>query len=192
MITSAEGKGAIERPQRPLARRRRLAELTGAQSPAPADLILAVGTRLALAVPKADQQVIHIDIDPDEIGRNHRKTLGLVGDARATLDALVEGFVRPLPRAPRARPSARHCVQRRRRCVQEPQAGILKSLREGTPEDAIFIAGMTQIGYYSRPCWPMYQPRTYLVVLVLGQSRLRISGGPRRQGGLPDRGRSSR
>src|SRR5947208_1339445 len=28
--------------------------------------------------------------------------------------------------------------------------------------DAIVIAGMTQIGYYSRPFWPVYRPRTYL------------------------------
>src|SRR5206468_2219955 len=44
----------------------------------------------------------------------------------------------------------------------EPNASILTSLRAGTPEDAIVVAGMTQIGYYSRPFWPVYQPRTYL------------------------------
>jgi acetolactate synthase-1/2/3 large subunit len=35
-------------------------------------------------------------------------------------------------------------------------------LRAGVPEDAIVIAGMTQIGYYSRTFWPVYGPRTYL------------------------------
>src|SRR5207245_155803 len=44
----------------------------------------------------------------------------------------------------------------------EPNAPILESLRAGTPEDAIVIAGMTQIGYYSRPFWPVFRPRTYL------------------------------
>src|SRR5256714_1856428 len=44
----------------------------------------------------------------------------------------------------------------------EPNAPILKALRAGTPEDAIVIAGMTQIGYYSRPFWPVFRPRTYL------------------------------
>ena len=38
----------------------------------------------------------------------------------------------------------------------------MKSLRAATPEDGIVIAGMTQIGYYSRPFWPVYRPRTYL------------------------------
>jgi acetolactate synthase-1/2/3 large subunit len=46
--------------------------------------------------------------------------------------------------------------------IQEPNHSILASLRAGTPEDAIVIAGMTQIGYYSRPFWPVYRPRTYL------------------------------
>ena len=38
----------------------------------------------------------------------------------------------------------------------------MKSLRAGTPENAILVAGMTQIGYYSRPFWPTYEGRTYL------------------------------
>jgi len=162
VITSAEGKGAISDhsdlslgatvwPNSPV--RNHLLQ---------ADLILAVGTRFALAVPKADQQVIHIDIDPDEIGRNHRKSFGLVGDARATLDAIVEGVRKATP--PRSsRKAAREALRAETAAlVQEPQGGILKSLREGTPENAILIAGMTQIGYYSRPCWPTYEARTYL------------------------------
>ena len=162
VITSAEGKGAISDhsdlslgatvwPNSPV--RNHLLQ---------ADLILAVGTRFALAVPKADQQVIHIDIDPDEIGRNHRKSFGLVGDARATLDAIVEGVRKATP--PRSsRKAAREALRAETAAlVQEPQAGILKSLREGTPENAILIAAMTQIGYYSRPCWPTYEARTYL------------------------------
>ena len=162
VITSAEGKGAISDhsdlslgatvwPNSPV--RNHLLQ---------ADLILAVGTRFALAVPKADQQVIHIDIDPDEIGRNHRKSFGLVGDARATLDAIVEGVRKATP--PRSsRKAAREALRAETAAlVQEPQGSILKSLREGTPENAIFISGMTQIGYYSRPCWPTYEARTYL------------------------------
>ena len=55
------------------------------------------------------------------------------------------------------------CARRSpRSTTQEPNHSILASLRAGTPEDAIVIAGMTQIGYYSRPFWPVYQPRTYI------------------------------
>ena len=128
-----------------------------------ADVILVVGSRLAQGAFTPDQQVIQIEIDPAEVGRNHRKTLGLCGDARATLEALLERLRSAT--APRESKKAEREALRARIAVtqvQEPQASILASLRSGIPEDAVFVAGMTQIGYYSRPFWPVYQPRTYL------------------------------
>jgi acetolactate synthase-1/2/3 large subunit len=127
-----------------------------------ADVILVVGSRLALAGFQPGQQVIQVDVDPDEIGRNHGLTFGLVGDARLTLERLLERL-----RAAAARPSRkaeREALRAELAALDtlEPNAPILRSLRAGTPEDAIVIAGMTQIGYYSRPFWPVYRPRTYL------------------------------
>ena len=128
-----------------------------------ADVILVVGSRLALAGPRAEQQVIQLDVDPDEIGRNHKKTFGLLGDARATLAELLERLRAGAPPRP-SRKAEREALRTQiaATMTQEPNASILKSLRAGTPEDAIVIAGMTQIGYYSRPYWPVYRPRTYL------------------------------
>src|SRR2546427_514800 len=40
-----------------------------------------------------------------------------------------------------------------------PQSALRRYLESA---DVILVAGMTQIGYYSRPFWPVYQPRTYL------------------------------
>ena len=45
-----------------------------------ADVVLAVGSRLALVTFKKGQRIIHLDVDPEEIGRNHPNTTGLVGD----------------------------------------------------------------------------------------------------------------
>ena len=65
-----------------------------------ADLVVAVGTRLAeanssswepeftFAIPPT--RLIHIDIDPAEIGRNYPTELGVVADAKLALTALVE------------------------------------------------------------------------------------------------------
>jgi acetolactate synthase I/II/III large subunit len=65
-----------------------------------ADLIVAIGTRLAeanssswdsrftFAIPPT--RLIHIDIDPAEIGRNYPTELGAIADAKAALGALVE------------------------------------------------------------------------------------------------------
>src|SRR5262249_28000870 len=57
-----------------------------------AAVVLAVGTRLATIPFQPAQQVIQIDVDPEEIGRNHAGTLGLIGDARATLERLADGL----------------------------------------------------------------------------------------------------
>jgi acetolactate synthase-1/2/3 large subunit len=163
VVTSPEGKGAISDasdlalgaglwPGNPL--RRHLDA---------ADVLLAVGTRLAVAAPRADVQVIQIDADPAEIGRNHARTLGLGGDARATLERLLERLRAAAPPRP-SRKAEREALRAELAALAtlEPNASILRALRAGTPEDAILVAGMNQIGYYSRPFWPVYRPRTYL------------------------------
>src|SRR5882672_6325489 len=162
IATTAEGKGVISDandlslgaglwPKNPL---RRWLDA--------ADLILVVGSRLQLAGFQPNQQVIQVDIDPDEIGRNHGLTFGLVGDARLTLERLLERLRAATPRP--SRKAEREALRAEMAALDttEPNAPILKSLRAGTPEDAIVIAGMTQIGYYSRPFWPVFRPRTYL------------------------------
>ncbi len=128
-----------------------------------ADVVLAVGSRLALVSFQPGQPIIHLDVDPDEIGRNHKTALGLVGDARATLEALLERLRAAAPPRP-SRKTEHQALRAELAAVatQEPQASIIKALRAGTPEDAIFVAGMNQVGYYSRPFWPVYHPRTYL------------------------------
>ncbi len=163
VIQSAEGKGAISDhddlsigsavwPGSPLKAHMHRA-----------DVVLAVGTRLAAAGLRPEQQVVQIDVDPDEIGRHHAKTLALIGDARATLLAVLERLrARSTPRPSRRTEREALRAQVASTGSQEPQASILKSLRAGAPEDAIFVGDMTQIGYYSRPFWPVYRPRTYL------------------------------
>jgi len=162
IATTAEGKGVVNEtsdlslgaalwPKNPL--RRYLDS---------ADLVFVVGSRLAAAGLQPGQQVIQVDVDPDEIGRNHGLTFGVVGDARLTLERMLERL-----RATAARPSRkaeRESVRAELAALdtQEPNSPILRSLRAATPEDAIVIAGMTQIGYYSRPFWPVYRPRTYI------------------------------
>ncbi len=128
-----------------------------------ADVVLVVGSRLALVTFAAGQRIVQIDVDPEEIGRNHQNTVGLVGDARRTLEALLEKL--RAAAAPRpSRKAEREALRAEITALmtQEPQTSILRSLRSGCPEDTILIAGMTQIGYYSRPFWPTYSPRTYI------------------------------
>lgn len=127
-----------------------------------ADLVLVVGSRMAVAGIRPEQQVIHLDIDPEEVGRHHPRSVGLVGDARATLEALLERLRAGAPPRP-SRKAEREALRAELLALmtQEPNTSILKSLRAAVPEEGILVAGMTQIGYSSRPFWPVYQPGTY-------------------------------
>ena len=47
------------------------------------------GTTMGWNVPAQETLVVHIDVDPDEIGRNYRNTIGIVADARLGTEALL-------------------------------------------------------------------------------------------------------
>jgi acetolactate synthase-1/2/3 large subunit len=164
VIETAEGKGAID-ARHALA----LGAALWPRSPLrpfldAADLVLAVGTRLAVAALKPTQPVIQIDIDPEEVGRNHARTLGLCGDARASLEGLLARLrAAGDPRAARAGElDPVRAEVARVAAAAEPPAAILRSLRAGVPEQAVVVADMTQVGYHMRPFWPVYHPRTFL------------------------------
>jgi acetolactate synthase-1/2/3 large subunit len=188
VIMTAEGKGALSDahalslgaalwPGAPL---RALLER--------ADLVLAVGTRLATAGLQPAQEVIQIDVDPEEIGRNHARTFGLVGDARATLALLAERLrAVGSPRPPRGADLAAVRAASAAADDQEPQATIQRSLRAGTRPDAIAVFDMTQMGYHSRPFWPVYEPRTYLTSSYSGNLGFGFPTGIGARVARPDR-----
>src|SRR5262245_26652598 len=153
-----------------------------------ADVVLAVGSRLATVAFRPDQQVIQIDVDPEEIGRNHTRTFGLLGDARTTLERLGERLRAAGPPRP-SRQAEREAVRAATVAAddQEPQASIQRSLRAGTPRGAIMVGDMTQIGYHSRPFWPVYDPRTYLTSSYSGNLGYGFPTALGAKGARPDR-----
>jgi len=126
------------------------------------DVILAVGTRFASVFPDPSQRVVQIDIDAEELGRNHSNTYKVLGDAGETLAAL-ETQVTSMVSARESRKdemeewrAARFGTGR-----LDPQNGFNEAMRRAIPEDGIIIAGMTQLGYYGRVYFPIYKPGTY-------------------------------
>src|SRR5919198_5960029 len=62
-----------------------------------ADVLLVIGTRLNYVIShlspprfRADAKVVQVDIEPSEIGHNRPVDVGIVGDARAVLDQLLD------------------------------------------------------------------------------------------------------
>jgi len=170
VITTSEGKGAIsDRHYLSLGIMRRTHDPIREffQS---CDVVLAVGTRFAEASTASTQQVIQIDIDQEEIGRNHAKTLGIVGDAKLTLERLYD-LVREsgIRRAPQESMSDAIRTQRFKMAdLTQPQGSFTKAIRKSMPDNGILVAGMTQVGYYSRWFYPVYEPGTYLTSSYFG------------------------
>ena len=129
-----------------------------------ADLIVAIGTRLAeanssswnprftFAIPPT--RLMHIDADEAEIGRNYPTELGAVADAKLALAALVEAA---RGRKPRSRGRLRDEIARGRRAFaanwdhqwssdQYPlrPERILAELRSAVPEDGFIV---TDVGW---------------------------------------------
>ena len=110
------------------------------------------------------QTVLQIDMDSAEIGRNYENTIGLLDDAKATLAALHGALCGGAPRADRTEEIA--TLKRERsespHANLEPLGGFLRAIRNAVPDDGVIISGMTQVGYYSRPYFPVYEPGTFL------------------------------
>ena len=171
VLTTAEGKGALSDRHDLALGAMRLRQDPIVDYIAQTDVVLAVGTRLAFPQLFSGQTVVQIDVDEAEIGRNYAPTVGLVGDAKHTLEALHA----LLSTSTLARPSRQEeiaTLKRQRResphANLEPLAGFLKAIRNAMPDDGVIISGMTQVGYYSRPYYPVYQPGTFLTSSYYG------------------------
>ena len=147
-----------------------------------ADVILAVGTRLAeanssswdprftFAMPPT--RLIHIDADPAEIGRNYPTELGVVADAKAALGALASAAK---GRSHRSRGRLREDIARGRRAFAANWADqwssqqfpmrperILAELRKAVPEDGFIV---TDVGWNKNGVaqqFPITVPGTFI------------------------------
>lgn len=149
-----------------------------------ADVLLAVGTRFAeadasswdprftFAIPPTD--LIHIDVDPGEIGRSYPAAIGAVADARAALRAVGEALEGLAPRGSKGHADL-PAIQAERQAWREGIAGpmrsgayplapqrILADVRAALPRDGILV---TDVGWNKNGVgqqFPIYLPRTHL------------------------------
>jgi acetolactate synthase I/II/III large subunit len=147
-----------------------------------ADLIVALGTRLAeanssswdprftFAIPPT--RLMHIDIDPAEIGRNYPTELGVVAEVKSALTVLVEAAK---GRKHRSRGSLRADIARGRQEFSADYAHqwtspqfpmrperILSDLRRALPEDGFLV---TDVGWNKNGVaqqFPITVPGTFI------------------------------
>jgi acetolactate synthase-1/2/3 large subunit len=102
------------------------------------------------------QTFIQIDEDENEIGREYPCEMGVVGDLKLTLQALIEdistdqnGWDTVLP-------------QLRAKFDTQPPLPIIHELQDVLPRDTIYSIDVHSLGYASFAEFPIYDPCTFL------------------------------
>jgi acetolactate synthase-1/2/3 large subunit len=136
-----------------------------------ADVVLAVGCRFAhrstqglllnLAF-RPEQALIHLDIDPTVIGKRFPATLGIAGDARDGLAALLTALGPGAPAS--AWPADRLAELRAARSPRwHADVGrLIDVLRAALPAEAIVVNDQTGLNYWMEWHFPVLAPRTFL------------------------------
>lgn len=136
---------------------------------AEADVVLAVGTMFkeedtAGWATRLGDKLIHIDIDPAEMGRSYPPAVGIVADAKAALGEILRRLKRSSPAAPawRARGKRAESDRLEKRCQKSPvEMKVLGLLRDAVPRDGILVCDRCNLGYWAFRCMPMFVPRTF-------------------------------
>ncbi|CAI8013526.1 Probable acetolactate synthase large subunit [Geodia barretti] len=170
VITTPEGKGAIAE-NHPLS----LGTFYYGHGPAyyslpQADVILAIGSRMNMN-PRtpwslhSGQTVIQIDADPEELGRNVEPQVGMVADAKQGVNELLA----ELGGSTKASQwNNGEMVEIRRQAAEDLrrlaplQVEIIETMREELADDAIMVAGTTEVAYWGHLAFPVLKPRSYL------------------------------
>jgi acetolactate synthase-1/2/3 large subunit len=131
-----------------------------------ADVVLAAGTRFATGGGwrwrlRDDQTLLRIDADAEELVRDVAPTIGVEADAKQALELLARVAPERAGTGWQGLDALRDRVREEVDSLQ-PQAAFGAALRESMPDDAILIHGMTQVGYWSRVGYPVYEPRTFI------------------------------
>lgn len=172
VLTSQAGKGSFpvdhplhvgnwsnERPVRELLER--------------SDLVIAVGTRFSyfptggwsLRLP---ENLVQIDLDPAEIGRNYRAVASIVADAQPALRQLIDrlGTIESASRAGEV--ADVHARIAAALGTPSPEIEMLDQIRTALPADARVFNDPTTIAFWARSYWRALEPRTWFVPSGMG------------------------
>jgi len=169
------------------------------------DLLIALGSRFDDRVTgKKDTfapgaKVIHVDIDPAELGKVRRPDVPIVGDCRLVIEELVKAVEAAGGAAAQPDRSA-WMAQIRAWQAQYPltyeqsyDEGALKpqfvieQLRDNTPDDTIVVAGVGQHQMWTSQYWRFDHPYTWVNSGGLGTMGFAVPAAIGAKVGRPDR-----
>ena len=170
------------------------------------DLLIALGSRFDDRITgkvsgfAPEAKVIHVDIDPAELGKVRAPTVPIVGDARLVIEDLVEA-VRDLVEGGTVAPDRTPWNDQIRAWQDEfplsydpyeegdelkPQF-VLEQLRDNTPEDTILTSGVGQHQMWASQYWRFEHPYTWINSGGLGTMGFSIPAAIGAKVGMPGR-----
>jgi acetolactate synthase I/II/III large subunit len=169
-----------------------------------ADLLIALGSRFDDRVTgkvgafAPDAKIIHVDIDPAELGKVRRPDVPIVGDCRLVIEELVKAV--KAEQQKRGKPdlsewNAQLDDWRRRFPItyEQEDGGPLKPqyciemLRANTPDDTICVSGVGQHQMWASQLWKFNQPYTWVNSGGLGTMGYAVPAAVGAKVGMPDR-----
>jgi acetolactate synthase-1/2/3 large subunit len=170
-----------------------------------ADLLIALGSRFDDRVTgkvgafAPDAKVIHVDIDPAELGKVRRPDVGISGDCRLVIEELVKAVhslgtgVQPdrTPWMDQVRSWQEQFPLHYQQSHGEddtlkPQF-VIEQLRDSTPDDTIVVSGVGQHQMWASQYWRFDHPYTWVNSGGLGTMGFAVPAAIGAKVGKPDR-----
>jgi acetolactate synthase I/II/III large subunit len=168
------------------------------------DLLIALGSRFDDRVTgKVDAfapgaKVIHVDIDPAELGKVRRPDVPIVGDCRLVIEELVKAVQsnqqkRDWPDLTPWWMQLREWQERFPLHYEQLEDGPLKPqycidmLRDHSPDDTIVVSGVGQHQMWSSQRWKFNHPNTWVNSGGLGTMGFAVPASIGAKVGMPDR-----
>ncbi|MEX1006943.1 MAG: acetolactate synthase large subunit [Acidimicrobiia bacterium] len=169
-----------------------------------ADLLIALGSRFddrvtgKVSTFAPDAKIIHVDIDPAELGKVRRPDVPIVGDCRLVIEELVKAVKaernkREWPSLETWHRQLREWQERYPLRYEQLEDGPLKPqycvdmLRDNTPDDTIVVAGVGQHQMWTSQRWTFNYPYTYINSGGLGTMGFAVPAAIGAKVGKPER-----
>jgi len=173
---------------------------TATQAMQQSDLLIAVGARFDDRVTgdvdsfAPDAKIIHVDVDPAEIGKIRYADVPIVGDAAAILVQLIAEAEQRDPPPDRSEwfATLRDWQERFPLAYEQDPAGpiqqpyVIDQIHKMTGGDAIVVAGVGQHQMWTSQFWGFERPRTWINSGGLGTMGYAVPAAVGAKAGLPD------
>jgi len=169
------------------------------------DLLIALGSRFDDRVTgkldgfAPDAKIIHVDIDPAELGKVRRPDVPIVGDCRLVIEELVEvlksrGAAEAQPDRSEWKSTLSGWQEKYPLTYQPAEPGeglkpqyVLEELRDNTPDDTIVVSGVGQHQMWTSQYWKFEHPYTWVNSGGLGTMGFSVPAAIGAKVGRPDK-----